>query len=770
MGGGGGVQGNSTSSVSGVDDLISVGKVEAMFNVKAQGLEICFDPSTEQQMLSFKLALHVSLPQLLQQLLNFQQYDGTAGGAAAAASAGGGGGGGGGGKGGLGGTPPSTIRQMAGDLAALATPLEMLGSGYGHQIGGRSFPGTGMSSDNSLTPMNIALNQAGSGSQLGAQRQQHQQQQQQQQHQGQGQGQGGQSHGMVPPPGIPFKSSLQGQGDLPHPPGALNKPMNLGQVSRMNFNSPAEYEGSSGTGPAAAWSQLQSGSAPAACTINSSGSAGIGMSEVARNEALMLALNNDDVAQARLLLQQRADVNWSEGQHQITPLHQAVMKGGSLDAVNLLLKGSAHVNALNSHFQTPLHIAISNFKTIPPLAIRMLLCNQADLSVKDLDGVTPLDNMRLLSVQAAQHSSEGAAHDHALRVRQILDEVTELPTIDIGVVDGQKEVLSAHFADTLSDRVVFNTDSSIGMYSLHQRRIIFMKKLKQQQVQSAVRHISVNPELGTIAVCLELTEPGPGGSTRMSNVFIIWPSGKLQDSEPLKLSINVGPNPQGFTLPACAMLSRSAGPQFLLGRLVDGKVFSWSLNNERTQLQSEAALASEGALAVSTSDDGFWIAIVVYNEGSCTVNVWSYLGVNGFQREPSMIYSDYKSPQCITIQQADGGTAHMATVDKCAEGMPLPPIEVRSISIQGSSKILYRLKVPSPCRSLSFCHGVVTHVFSGHNDGLAVLYDLVRGTTSQAHGNPLVSSLSISTDRNLIVSTEQHCFRIFRVSAASPAT
>eukprot|EP00443_Scrippsiella_acuminata_P074974 CAMPEP_0115543024 /NCGR_PEP_ID=MMETSP0271-20121206/91325_1 /TAXON_ID=71861 /ORGANISM="Scrippsiella trochoidea, Strain CCMP3099" /LENGTH=58 /DNA_ID=CAMNT_0002976227 /DNA_START=49 /DNA_END=222 /DNA_ORIENTATION=- len=55
--------------------MITVGKAEAMFNVKAQGMEICFDPTTEEQMLSFNLAMTVSLPQLLQQLLDFQKHD-----------------------------------------------------------------------------------------------------------------------------------------------------------------------------------------------------------------------------------------------------------------------------------------------------------------------------------------------------------------------------------------------------------------------------------------------------------------------------------------------------------------------------------------------------------------------------------------------------------------------------------------------------------------------------------------------------------------------
>eukprot|EP00446_Apocalathium_sp_SHHI-4_P077840 CAMPEP_0177544258 /NCGR_PEP_ID=MMETSP0369-20130122/61885_1 /TAXON_ID=447022 ORGANISM="Scrippsiella hangoei-like, Strain SHHI-4" /NCGR_SAMPLE_ID=MMETSP0369 /ASSEMBLY_ACC=CAM_ASM_000364 /LENGTH=54 /DNA_ID=CAMNT_0019028265 /DNA_START=134 /DNA_END=294 /DNA_ORIENTATION=+ len=53
--------------------MISIGQVNAMCDVKVQGMDVCFDPHTQQQSLSFKFALHVSLPQLLQQLLEFQR-------------------------------------------------------------------------------------------------------------------------------------------------------------------------------------------------------------------------------------------------------------------------------------------------------------------------------------------------------------------------------------------------------------------------------------------------------------------------------------------------------------------------------------------------------------------------------------------------------------------------------------------------------------------------------------------------------------------------
>lgn len=488
------------------------------------------------------------------------------------------------------------------------------------------------------------------------------------------------------------------------------------------------------------------------------------------NEALMDALRADDLPLARRLVQQRADINYEDPNSRKTPLHIAVETNGSIDAVHYLLKAKANVNAETAQYQTPMHLAIKNYNNISPLVVRMLLCNHADLNIQDWDGMTPLNSMRIVSMQAAQMASEGTGQHEATNIRQILHEVTEQPTIDVGVVEGQKEVLSAHFADAQNDLIVFNTESSIAMYSLQQKRITFMKKLKQQQVQFTVKHVSVNPELGTLAVCLDrldLDEMGQGGTPTMRNVFIIWPHGKIQDSEPLKLSISVGPNPLGYQLPVCALLSRGRGPQFLLGRLVDGKVFSWCLNVQRSELESEVSLASEGAVALATSDDGFWIAAVVNGEGGPRLKVWTYNGPNGRLHTPALVFDEPKAPQSIAIQQADATSALMAMCEPVTSGTPLPHIEVRAVSTAGASRIKYRLKVPSACRSLSFCHGSATHVFTGHYDGLILLYDLPRGTTSQCHGSPNDRSISISVDRSMVVSTEQHCFRIFRVTDPS---
>jgi len=482
--------------------------------------------------------------------------------------------------------------------------------------------------------------------------------------------------------------------------------------------------------------------------------------------ALIKAIRSHDISEARLSLQQRADANFVDmGPSRMTPLHHALEVGGNIDAVNLLLMARANVNAGTATQETPLHLAVQHYMTVPPLVIRMLLCNNAGLEIPDVSGVTPMSRIRTISMVPGASGNEDATN----RIRQILDEVSDFPTIDIGVLDRQEKVQSAQFANLQNDKIIFNTETSIGAYNVEQKRIVFMKKLKQMTATSVIKHISVNPELGTlVVVCLETLEQETG-PPKMQNVFIIWPNGKLQE-EPLRLNIAVDSVPQVPSLSSCAILSRTRGPQLLLSRLVDGKLFSWHLSKTRTQLVGESQLTSKAGL-VAVSDDGCWIAAAVHMDGGCHVHVWSYGSTSGLRLEPVVIFSTAKDPAGMAIQQGSVATGHLAIVVKAVEGMPLPPIEILALSADGSARVTFRLKIPSPCCSLAFCHGTTTHLLSGYTDGLMVLCDLPKGTTTQCRGSPDTTGLSISADRTAICATESHCFRIFRAPVAqSPAT
>jgi len=402
------------------------------------------------------------------------------------------------------------------------------------------------------------------------------------------------------------------------------------------------------------------------------------------------------------------------------------------------------------------------------VVLRMLLSAKADLSLEDSANVSALDAVRAVSGSA---NSE----EDALRIRQLLNEVTEMPTVDVVVLEGQEPVRRALFADMQNDKIVFHTDSSIGIYSLVEKRILLLRRFKNSQanVNKADQHralsISVNPELGTVAMCLGKANPeGQGFQT----VFIFWPSGQLGgEEEPLKLSLQVDHTDQRGSEPAaCALLSRSQGPQMLLAKLQDGMVYSWRLRNQRRQIVSETELG-ENASRVAVSDDGCWIAVVVHPNGQPPfVQVYSYESPAGLLAEPVVVFKENKNPQAMAIQQQtfenNVGVGNLALAEAFVEGMPSPPpIEIYSISAEGTSSMIYRLKVPSPCTQLDFCHGVVSHMVSSHADGLNVLYDLPRGKLSMCHGSPTTSCLSVSADRTLAIATEGDCFRIFRMPA-----
>lgn len=141
-------------------------------------------------------------------------------------------------------------------------------------------------------------------------------------------------------------------------------------------------------------------------------------SEVVGNDAEMAdfrplhhAALNGDLALAKLLVDNRADVN-AASTNGYAPLHLA-MAGGHLEVARLLLDRGARVNARDSHGNTPLHWiafahggAVSSFQdsisikdtytyarigpdAYPPLAA-LLIDRRADINAVNGHGMTPL--------------------------------------------------------------------------------------------------------------------------------------------------------------------------------------------------------------------------------------------------------------------------------------------------------------------------------------------------------------------------------------------
>lgn len=97
----------------------------------------------------------------------------------------------------------------------------------------------------------------------------------------------------------------------------------------------------------------------------------------------------------------------------------------------------------------------------------MLLHYKADLTTPDAQGATPLDSVRMISMQPQQ------GVDGALRMRRLLNEVTEMPTMDIVLIDGLRFVLSGTRAQGLwNSRKSERQDRSRGEDVKRQGRLV----------------------------------------------------------------------------------------------------------------------------------------------------------------------------------------------------------------------------------------------------------------------------------------------------------
>ena len=99
--------------------------------------------------------------------------------------------------------------------------------------------------------------------------------------------------------------------------------------------------------------------------------------------ALMLAANANDVAMANLLIEAGASVNRPNW----TPLHYAASKG-HLAMMHLLIDNDAYIDAESPNGTTPLMMAAYYAS---PSAVKLMLEEGADPTLKNQDGMTALD-------------------------------------------------------------------------------------------------------------------------------------------------------------------------------------------------------------------------------------------------------------------------------------------------------------------------------------------------------------------------------------------
>ncbi|CAE7624368.1 Kidins220, partial [Symbiodinium sp. CCMP2456] len=69
--------------------MVQEGPVNVCFTAQSYGVDVAFDPQTQEQLLSFRFGVTVSLPQLLQQLIEIQKRDAATGAVPGASQTGG---------------------------------------------------------------------------------------------------------------------------------------------------------------------------------------------------------------------------------------------------------------------------------------------------------------------------------------------------------------------------------------------------------------------------------------------------------------------------------------------------------------------------------------------------------------------------------------------------------------------------------------------------------------------------------------------------------
>ncbi|CAE7560949.1 unnamed protein product [Symbiodinium natans] len=634
--------------------MVQEGPVNVCFTAQSYGVDVAFDPQTQEQLLSFRFGVTVSLPQLLQQLIEIQKRDAGA---------------------------------------------------AGSQTGGTSLLG-----------MNFPSQQRSEGGQ-----------------------------GLVPPY---LSSSVQAK-------------VSTSQAPNLVAEEPPQQ--------------------PAAAEPPRSARGPIPRSNLAALDVQLLeCVQRHETHKVTELLKQRADVNFQEGSPYLrSPLHLAVENGGTVDEVGLLLQAAANVNAVMAHGKTPLHVAIQQYRKIPTVAIGMLLCSKANTEATDSSSRTPMD---LIKQVFGQLSARGPDNQPLLspadstKARQLLSLVMDQRMVAFNLES--QEVQGVHFADTEGDKIVFDTKSGVGLYSIKAQRTLFFKNLKQKY-EGSVYNVAVNPEAGTVAACLRFMQAGEGAAQATPQtviVMVIWPNGQLQHEEPLKLRLP--PTTLGADrdlLPPMVTMSRTHGTSIVIGRLADGQVFCWQLNSARSQLVSEAKLAVRAG-ALANSDDCSWVCLANKETGHLDVFMLDQMAL----RNARLAYLPVakllnKRPLVLAMQTLqEGSSCLVAFGEDVPSGQQTSasatPIEVSRVSSDGGLQTVYRVPIPSACNSLSFCYKSSAHLLCSCTDGLQLVFNLLSSETSCAYDNPGIASISISTDQSQLVSSENNFFKVYKVPAPTASS
>lgn len=347
------------------------------------------------------------------------------------------------------------------------------------------------------------------------------------------------------------------------------------------------------------------------------------------------------------------------------------------------------------------------------------------------------------------------------------------------VVMDKNQLENVFFADLENDKVAFHGPEAIGLYSARQGRVIY-KRARHPEVE--VCSMAVNPETGTIAVFLEST----GRSPQQKNIVEVWPTGHLQDEEPLMIMVQEAqgsPKATAHDLPPMLAMSRiSSSLTTLMCRLRNGQVLVWRLDASRSQVISESVLSLNGSL-MSVSGDGLWMAVQDAGPPPAdgggggrddkSLQVWtmeSPSGRRGLPTHPQRLADVQSKPVAMSVDnEATAASCVLAFVEE-PQGQAAPVIEVLRVPLNGAWTSLYQVTSGSlgPFRCLSFLHQDPERLL-GVQDGYLTIFELSKGSQfsrsdrSQGGSCAPLSATCIAPDGKLAVTCAADSLRVFKV-------
>lgn len=330
----------------------------------------------------------------------------------------------------------------------------------------------------------------------------------------------------------------------------------------------------------------------------------------------------------------------------------------------------------------------------------------------------------------------------------------------LGMHKDEDEVHSIAFGDTELDKVIFQTDASIGCFSLQQNRLVSKHNLNSKHLDFRIRCMAVNPASGAISCLVEAPIHGDGqGDGHFESIIIVWPNGILHE-EPLKLRISQDACAADL-MPSAIVSSAVDAPLVIMSRICTRKVFWWRFVGQAGTVEMPVAIKG-GLIAISST--GHWLAVVEDDDyENHYTKVWYY---DSLSEVPSLVSSLDRNPRTIAIAH-QGDTALLALSDGCPMGPATLPVEVLAIQPDGRASCMYRFEPESPCWQLSFCFDDPKFLLCARDDGVISLHNLSVGTAAMHADDAKIRSVCMSPNRQLILSACDNVFRVYQ--AAEPA-